>query len=438
MAYRGFPLRLSITSQCGQQARRFSVGSTYSRTLQSKHCGAPANKFHGPKHVQEAGSKRHATTDGIKKVIGDFDHALKTSDLAASEVLESASQFREALPKYVSGSSSTKSGSHEIPITSATTSANQTVEKVTKKKLEPLDPKSTSSGLNLADSNPTIDVERLIAFLSDDNVLPPHPKWKPSTRDRIKESGERVWKEDFEVENLIPYTSRLQYTEQQGAEHYMGDKENHKIPNTTTHSTTSATTATNNEWIEPEDIEVLDKTLKAARSARIQSDNDRFRHENWFQYNSGIYYTGAPRTIERGNFFTPVYADEDMWSSRRLNHQRGKDDGMTKEYIILTPNQKVIRTNRMPFNQERSSRDMFSILSRLSEPEKYIKTITRLENQGWKIIGGGGQGNLIVFERQYNKKTRATKYMLKIAFGLATSVGSLVLVLLAITELPST
>lgn len=286
---------------------------------------------------------------------------------------------------------------------------SESFEKTTEK---PLDPKVISSGLQEADRDPVADLERLLTFMSDDNVFPSHYKWKPSTRDRVKANGERVWKEDFEIESLLPF-SQFRYSQQptlgSGNE---GKKDDIK-------------------YIEQEDIDDLDKTLKAARSARIRSDNEQFRQEKAFKYSSAVYHSANPRTLERGNFFTPVYVDS-FWSPR----SKDKID-LVKEYIILTPNQKVIQTHRMPFNTERSPQDMFSILSQLSHPEKYIKAITRLEKQGWSIIGGGGKGELVVFERQYNKKTRSTRYIVKLACGLAASVSSVVIILLALTEMPT-
>lgn len=283
---------------------------------------------------------------------------------------------------------------------------------------QPLDPKVVSSGLQQGEYHDSDrDLKRLLNFMSDDNVFLPHSKWKPSTRDRVKANGERVWREDFEIESLMPYNNRFRYSHQASD---TSSKDEKKL---------------DTPYIEQEDIDDLDKTLKAARSAQIRSDNERFRLEKTFKYSSAVYYNANPRTLERGNFFTPVYVDA-FWSS---SPSGSSPKAMAKEYIILTPSQKVIKTHRMPFNNHRSSsaQDMFSILSQLSQPEKYIKAITRLEKQGWSIIGGGGQGELVVFERLYNKKSRSTRYMIKLACGMAFSVGSLVMLLLLVTEVSS-
>lgn len=289
------------------------------------------------------------------------------------------------------------------PSTSEDGSVSQTI--TTKKDLG-LDPKTASSGLSgLRDSR--VDVERLLNFMSDDNVFPPHPKWKPSTRDRIKESGERVWKEDLEIESLLPFTS---YSEVEGAAHRSTKKEKER------------------EIIEQEDIDALDKTLKASRNAHIRYNDEKFRLRKSLEYSHTVYHSPNPRTMDRGNFFTPVYRDT-PWGSRET-----KDSDMAKEYVILTPSQKIIPTKKRPFNQEKSPEDLFNILSQISNPDKYIKAISNLEKNGWSVIGGGGPGDLIVFERQFDKKKRANRFIIKLACGLSISVGSLVLIFLIIGQ----
>lgn len=341
------------------------------------------------------------TAEGIKKIMGEFAHELTSSDSpeSATPKKDMKSQNKQSLHGGV------------LKMRKNSTKTEESV---------PLDPRASSVGLGTTYSDPAGDLERLLNFMSDDNVLPPHAK--PSTRDRIKASGERVWREDFEVERLLPYT-RQQYT---------------FSPDLGQDSRTQSPL----ERIEEADIEELDKALKAARSARIRSENEHFRQQNAFSYSSAVYHSANPRTMDRRNFFTPVYVDA-FWSPRfsKYHHQHQPQTDMAKEYVILTPSQKIIPTNRMPFNNNhdsdgRFSQDVFTILSQLADPEKYIRTITRLEKQGWSIIGGGGPGNLVVFEREYDKKKRATRYLVQLACGLVVSVAALVGLLLAISEVP--
>lgn len=341
---------------------------------------------------------KSVSTKGIKKIMDEFAHELSSSD--SSELSTNK--------KDTKTSHSSHGGVHKKNKNSTKTEDST-----------PLDPRASSVGLGSTYSDPAGDLERLLNFMSDDNMLPPHAK--PSTRDRIKASGERVWREDFEVERLIPYT-RQQYPPTSDA----AKDGPSQIPV---------------ERIEEADIEELDKALKAARSASLRSENEHFRQQNAFSYSSAVYHSANPRTLERRNFFTPVYVDA-FWSPRFSKHHPQPQTDIAKEYVILTPNQKIIPTNRMPFNNSpdgdgRTSQDVFTILSQLADPEKYIKTITRLEKQGWSIIGGGGPGNLVVFEREYDKKKRATRYTVRLACGLVISVAALVGLLLAISEAPA-
>lgn len=177
----------------------------------------------------------------------------------------------------------------------------------------------------------------------------------------------------------------------------------------------------------------LDATLGFVRNDRIRHDNERFRLENAYAYSKEAMRAGvAPRTLESRNFFTPVHVDT-FYSPPAQSYT-----DVAKEYIILTPSQKTITTNYRPFKTEAVTQDLFTTLSNLERPEKYIKSIMKLENQGWSIIGGGGPGDLVVFEREYNKRKRNNLYLLKIALGLTGVVTVILVGLMATVEVPIT
>lgn len=173
----------------------------------------------------------------------------------------------------------------------------------------------------------------------------------------------------------------------------------------------------------------LDATLGFVRNDRIRHDNERFRLENAYAYSKEAMRAGvAPRTLESRNFFTPVHVDT-FYSPPAQSYS-----DVAKEYIILTPSQKTITTNYRPFKTEAVTQDLFTTLSNLEKPEKYIKSIMKLENQGWSIIGGGGPGDLVVFEREYNKRKRNNVYLLKITLGLTGVVTVILVGLMATVE----
>lgn len=318
---------------------------------------------------------------------------------------------------------------------------------------EALDPKSTSKGLlgHYRDSEDGLD--RLLNFMSDDSIIVHDNKVKyprgskPSTRDRIRPGGERVIKEDLDIEELMPSEIRGRYSTKE-KENPISEKPQTgsfseiskesiqpKLESNTLSSedeSESLTRKASHNGFREEDIASLDEILGNARTDRIRSDNERFRQKNAYEYSREVYLNKKPRTLEEHNFFTPVYVDS-FWSPVAKSRA-----DIVKEYIILTPAQKIIRTNYRPFKHDKTTQDLFTTLSNLSKPEDYIKSIMKLEKQGWSIIGGGGPGNLVVFEREYNKKKRANWYALKVTLGSAGALLTLLVGLMAVVQVPTT
>ncbi|VVT44281.1 uncharacterized protein SAPINGB_P000364 [Magnusiomyces paraingens] len=286
----------------------------------------------------------------------------------------------------------------------------------------PLDPKSTSSGLLGHYRSADVDLERLLTFMSDESVLSrPGFKGRPSTRDRIKPSGERVVKEDLDIEELMPLDIRSRYrdnTDENDTKHESGEAAAQQLSDA--------------------DIAELDATLGLAQADRVRADNDRFRQANAFSFSQEVFaHREKARTLGNKNFFTPVYVDS-FWST-----SGSSGEPLAKEYALLTPAQKVIRTNYppiqdSPYGTPPPARDLFTTLSNIERPEKYIKSIMRLEKQGWSIVGGGGPGGIIVFEREYNKKKRETWYAVKMTLGFVGLLGTALLGLLATIQVPTT
>lgn len=291
-----------------------------------------------------------------------------------------------------------------------------------------LDPRRSSSGLLGHYRNSDDELERLLTFMSDDSIVSKSGyRGKPSTKDRIKPSGERVIKEDLDIEDLLPLNIRNRYpgpeskkTKEAASDKPGSGKAEDKEP---------VSSAKLNDDI----IADLDETLGIARKDRIRYDNEKFRQENAFNYSREVLaHKANPRTLENRNFFTPIYVDS-FWSPSAASR---KD--LAKEYVLLTPAQKIIHTNYRPFKNEHSTQDLFTTLSELDKPEKYIKSIMRLEKKGWTIIGGGGSGGIIVFEREYNKRERWNWYLVKMTAGFVGVVGTIVVGLLATIEAPIT
>ncbi|ANB13898.1 hypothetical protein AWJ20_4849 [Sugiyamaella lignohabitans] len=157
--------------------------------------------------------------------------------------------------------------------------------------------------------------------------------------------------------------------------------------------------------LEMQDIHHLQDALKEAKADEEKHAQEMFRIENAMDYTKSV-SSKRPRSIESGNFFTPV--------NRTIASATHRKPGAAYEYIIVTPNQKFIRTRTLPFKDDNPRRDLFSALSEMSDPALYVKTIAKLEKANWKCIGGGGPGRLLVFEREYNPIKRFSKLLLKL------------------------
>lgn len=128
------------------------------------------------------------------------------------------------------------------------------------------------------------------------------------------------------------------------------------------------------------------------------------------------------------------------------NHQvhepskfRFREPIFAKEYVILTPSQRLIRTSTSPVSLSTSqpAPDMLSILSQVQQPERYRKSIAKLDKQGWHLIGPGIKGNLMVFEREYDVRRRRARRRAKIVLAVAAGLSVSTLGLLGFVESPT-
>jgi hypothetical protein len=140
-----------------------------------------------------------------------------------------------------------------------------------------------------------------------------------------------------------------------------------------------------------ESIEDLGSALRHAKKTADDHVEEMFRVKRAYDY-SRANNVAEPRLFETNNFFTPV----NRKSAGRI---------ATMEYIIVTPNQTQIHTRTLPFRDDKPLHDLYSALSEMERPERYVKTIAKLEKKGWRAIGGGGPGKLLVFERELETRS---------------------------------
>lgn len=293
------------------------------------------------------------------------------------------------------------------------------------KNKETLDPKMISSSLSrrsrFAPPPPpktpdtaAKDFDRLLHFMVDDMANPATSngtvahsssnsrkrQFPPSTRDRIGPNGERIIKQDFEVENLISYTEAFSKPEEDLILHTEESVmlSSQAAPSPTTEQANTVSTSPN---IEDYIIQELDKSLEAVHAARIKQET---AHK----------ISSKPSSLNL-DFYIPPSIASDIPTPTTI--------GLESEYLILSPTLKIIKSLKKPLHSERSPKDLYTILSQLQNPEKYLRTITKFESEGWSIIGGNEK--MLVFERRYSKSDRDARYLYKLFFGSITSVGLL-------------
>ncbi len=290
-----------------------------------------------------------------------------------------------------------------------------------KKFLDPKDLPLINSSSNNKNSDKFLQIDKLLSFMNDNssNSNPYNLKndnvnqlFKPSTKDRINEKGERIIKEDFDIETLISGLN----SERNGNSNPMS------IDRKYTRKTLKRKTK------EPlSEIETIvrskskSSTIADDDNSEIKEDNrnEMFRQKNAYEW-SKQQISPNPRTIERNNFFTPVHAYDyelsyhhntslfpkfsNINSNSKSNSNSNIKENNSKEYLITNDKGKISKSLHFPMSDKYKKEDVFTILSRLSNPEKYINIITRLEKKNWKLIGGGGPQQLLVYERNINFK----------------------------------
>uniref|UniRef100_A0A060T4Y7 ARAD1B03652p n=1 Tax=Blastobotrys adeninivorans TaxID=409370 RepID=A0A060T4Y7_BLAAD len=210
--------------------------------------------------------------------------------------------------------------------------------------------------------------------------------------------SQRVEATDFDIEELLPEDIRSQYRKE-------ASKQSSKDPSTS----------------RPQKVDVsnLEEALKKSRNEGIKQDEEGFRAKAAFDYVNERMPSGMPRSFESRNFFS----GRDMLSKQEQD-QNLKKLNIRKEYAILTPSLRTIYTKSLPFRDRKEPpQDLFSTLSSMENPGKYVKAIRKLEKSGWTCIGGGGPGELLLFERQYSEERRSSRLLFKLTASFIGVVG---------------
>lgn len=161
----------------------------------------------------------------------------------------------------------------------------------------------------------------------------------------------------------------------------------------------------------------LGDALRDVKENNTNAENEAFRIKNAYEYSLENAFSKSPRTLDQKNFFSSKLKEI------RDEQEKTKKKNIVKKYVILTPSQKIINTRSLPFEASSPPGDLFAALSTMARPENYVKSIRKLEKSGYRCIGGGGPGQLLVFEREYNQDTTIGRLLIRLTGGFIAVVG---------------
>lgn len=369
---------------------------------------AGAKSEHLEQQAKESGQERPATsdiTDPTKKVCGSQE---EHSPMADSAVASSTREPSEHTPLAGTGSDEIspqeiqelKKGETPESNKPEQTSFESTPEAgfeniVDSRAVGDLDAKrDLYPNLKGKYKNHEATFGKLYDFMAQDPVTttkkaPPTQKSEP----KPQTTARKVSKDDIEVAEMFPEDIRKKYDQSSSGEL------SSKKPSV----------------IRAEDIARFDDAMQETREKLKQREEEQFRAKNAYDYSWEKAYAKTPYSLDSKNFFSSVSQLEAEEASKR--------SPIDKEYAILTPSLKTIYTKTLPFRDERPPQDLFSTLSTMENPGKYVKAISKLEKNGWTCIGGGGPGELLVFERLYSPDKRYNGLLIKLTTSFIGLVG---------------
>ncbi|KAA8916484.1 hypothetical protein TRICI_001347 [Trichomonascus ciferrii] len=375
---------------------------------------AGAKPEHLEQQTKDSDQKRPTTSemaDPTKKVCGSQE---EHSPLADSTVASSAGEPSEHTPLAGTGSDEISPQEIEELKKGETPGSN---------KPQPTAPESTpEAGFeNIVDSRAVGDLdakrdlypnlkgeykdhgktfEKLYDFMAQDPVTTTRKATATQQSEpKFQSTPRKVSKDDIEVAEMFPEDIRKKYDQSSS-----GDLSSKKP-----------------SVIRAEDIARLDDAMKGTREKLKQREEEQFRAKNAYDYSWEKAYAKTPYSLDSKNFFSSV--------SQLEAEEASKQSPTDKEYAILTPSLKTIYTKTLPFRDERPPQDLFSTLSTMDNPGKYVKAISKLEKNGWTCIGGGGPGELLVFERLYSPEKRYNGLLIKLTTSFIGIVGIAVILM---------
>ncbi|ANZ74584.1 BA75_01681T0 [Komagataella pastoris] len=186
-----------------------------------------------------------------------------------------------------------------------------------------------------------------------------------------------------------------------------------------------------------EEIDALKVFLLNAKKTRDLQRESMFNAKKIYEWTQN---NKQNRTFENKTFFTPVCVPKTLVDSKVVvsndllfpianSHSK-------KEYMIMHRNGSTSKSSVNPLGPRYIPRDMFTILSQLSDPEVYSKKIAKLHKQNWHLIGEGMEENqLLVFERESDTKSKTIRLGRTLLGGVAAVFLVIVLYPMPLTKI---
>ncbi|KAI0465339.1 hypothetical protein LJB42_000571 [Komagataella kurtzmanii] len=186
-----------------------------------------------------------------------------------------------------------------------------------------------------------------------------------------------------------------------------------------------------------EEIDALKVFLINAKQTRDLQRESMFNAKKIYEWTQN---NKQNRTFETKTFFTPVCVPKTLVDSKVVVSNDFlfpiANSHSEKEYMIMYRDGSTSKSSVNPLGPKYIPRDMFTILSQLSDPEVYSKKIAKLHKQDWHLIGGGLQENqLLVFERESDRKSKTLKLGRNLLGGMAAVFVLIVLYPMPLTKL---
>ncbi|CDK28454.1 unnamed protein product [Kuraishia capsulata CBS 1993] len=181
-----------------------------------------------------------------------------------------------------------------------------------------------------------------------------------------------------------------------------------------------------------ETLDDFQEFLKSTQKDHEIKKEDRFRQQNAFEW-SRSKSQSYPRLLEEGNFFTPrcipktlipIKDVRSVGAFARADLLFPNTPSGRKEFLILVGRKKIV-TQDNPLGNDSLPEDMFTIFGKMKHPEKFMKRVSRLQRRGWKLIGGGGPKEFLVFQRSLAVKRRLLTWVKSFVVFIGTASLSL-------------